>query len=215
MKTGLHKKNSDRGRKGKQQSWNSIEVGLSSGRKGKQQSWNSIQVDLSSGRKRKTTVVEQYRGRPVIWKKRKTTVVEQYRGRPVIWKKRKTTVVEQYPGRPVIWQKKENNSRGTVSRSACHLADRGKQQSWNSIEVGLSSGRKRKTTVVEQYRGRPVIWQKKENNSRGTVSRSACHLADRGKQQSWNSIEVGLSSGRYRKTTVVEQYRGRPVIWQT
>ena len=159
--------------------------------------------------------------------------------------------MEQYRGRPVIWQTEENNSRGTVSRSACHLVDRGKQQSWNSIEVGLSSGRHRKTTVVEQYRGRPVIWQTEENNSggtvsrsachladrgkqqsveqyrgrpviwqteennsRGTVSRSACHLADRGKQQSWNSIEVGLSSGRQRKTTVVKQYRGRPVIWK-
>ena len=147
--------------------------------RGKQQSWNSIEVGLSSGIQRKTTVVEQYRGRPVIW------------------------------------QTEENNSRGTVSRSACHLVDRGKQQSWNSIEVGLSSGRHRKTTVVEQYRGRPVIWQTEENNSRGTVSRSACHLADIGKQQSWNSIEVGLSSGRQRKTTVVEQYRSRPVIWQT
>ena len=145
--------------------------------RGKQQSWNSIEVGLSSGRQRKTTVMEQYRGRPVIW------------------------------------QTEENNSRGTVSRSACHLVDRGKQQSWNSIEVGLSYGRKKKTTVVEQYRGRPVIWQTEENNSRGTVSRSVCHLADRGKQQSWNSIEVGLSSGRQRKTTVVEQYRGRPVIW--
>ena len=177
--------------------------------------------------------MDQYRGRPVIWQTEehdsrgpvsRAACHLADRGTRQSWtstegglssgRQRNTTVVDQYRGRPVIWQTEEHDSRGPVPRAACHLADRGTRQSWTSIEGGLSSGRQRNTTVVDQYRGRPVIWQTEEHDSRGPVPRAACHLADRGTRQSWTSTEGGLSSGRQRNTTVVDQYRGRPVIWQ-